>query len=175
MAFPFVLDMYDFCTPALQQALAGPREAFKLAEDAKAGAPKKQKTTEPEASSSGADIDMHDAEHAGNLLQRHQGARTGRYDLQAVLTHKGRSADSGHYVAWVKQGDGTWIQFDDDQLIVRKAEEVQTLAGGGDWHMAYMLLYRAQTVPGVDKGDADAPMADAAPDAAPKVANGSSA
>lgn len=28
---------------------------------------------------------------------------TGVYDLVAVLTHKGRSADSGHYVAWVKQ------------------------------------------------------------------------
>jgi Ubiquitin carboxyl-terminal hydrolase len=39
----------------------------------------------------------------------------GRYDLTAVLTHKGRSADSGHYVAWVKQPDGKWIQFDDDK------------------------------------------------------------
>lgn len=39
----------------------------------------------------------------------------GRYDLTAVLTHKGRSANSGHYVAWVKQPDGKWIQFDDDK------------------------------------------------------------
>lgn len=31
---------------------------------------------------------------------------TGIYDLVAVLTHKGRSADSGHYVAWVKQENG---------------------------------------------------------------------
>lgn len=31
---------------------------------------------------------------------------TGVYDLVAVLTHKGRSADSGHYVAWVKQESG---------------------------------------------------------------------
>lgn len=31
---------------------------------------------------------------------------TGIYDLVAVLTHKGRSADSGHYVAWVKQDTG---------------------------------------------------------------------
>lgn len=150
VAFPFVLDMYDFCTPDLQASLAGPREAFKLAEDAKAGALKKQKTAEPEATSSGAaDVDMPDATPTdADVLALHQGRQTGRYDLQAVLTHKGRSADSGHYVAWVKQADGTWIQFDDDQLIVRKAEEVQTLAGGGDWHMAYMLLYRAQTVPG---------------------------
>ena len=31
---------------------------------------------------------------------------TGIYDLVAVLTHQGRSADSGHYVAWVKQESG---------------------------------------------------------------------
>lgn len=35
-----------------------------------------------------------------------EGQMTGVYDLVAVLTHKGRSADSGHYVAWVKQENG---------------------------------------------------------------------
>lgn len=72
--------------------------------------------------------------------------RAGRYDLTAVLTHKGRSADSGHYVAWVRQPDGTWVQFDDEQLIVRKQEEVLALSGGGDWHMGYLLLYKQRLV-----------------------------
>jgi ubiquitin carboxyl-terminal hydrolase 14 len=31
-------------------------------------------------------------------------------------------------------------------MIVRKEEEVLSLSGGGDWHMAYLLLYRARTV-----------------------------
>jgi ubiquitin carboxyl-terminal hydrolase 14 len=26
---------------------------------------------------------------------------TGNYELIAIVTHKGRSADGGHYVAWV--------------------------------------------------------------------------
>ena len=26
---------------------------------------------------------------------------TGNYELVGVITHKGRTADSGHYVAWV--------------------------------------------------------------------------
>ena len=65
----------------------------------------------------------------------------------AVLTHKGRSADSGHYVSWVKQDSGQWVQFDDEQLVLRKEDEIATLAGGGDWHMAYLLMYRAQRVP----------------------------
>ena len=52
----------------------------------------------------------------------------GKYELMAVLTHKGRSADSGHYVAWVKQDDKQWIQFDDDELIPRK--EVRSCTSG---------------------------------------------
>lgn len=68
---------------------------------------------------------------------------TGMYELTAILTHKGRSADSGHYVAWAKQDDGTWIEFDDDQLRFRKEEDIMNLKGGGDWHMGYMLLFRA--------------------------------
>lgn len=34
------------------------------------------------------------------------GLETGNYELVAVLTHKGRSADSGHYVAWVHKSGG---------------------------------------------------------------------
>lgn len=31
---------------------------------------------------------------------------SGYYDLQAVLTHQGRSSSSGHYVGWVKRKEG---------------------------------------------------------------------
>jgi hypothetical protein len=30
---------------------------------------------------------------------------SGYYELAAVLTHKGRSSDSGHYVGWVRNPD----------------------------------------------------------------------
>ncbi|RWW88626.1 hypothetical protein BHE74_00002474 [Ensete ventricosum] len=81
---------------------------------------------------------------------------TGIYDLVAVLTHKGRSADSGHYVAWVKQENGLssrlkrflcmhfghsfrlitaddagkWIQYDDDNPIPQREEDITKLSGG---------------------------------------------
>lgn len=65
-----------------------------------------------------------------------------------MLTHKGRSADSGHYVAWIRQaGKDKWLLFDDDSLIQKKDEDVLALCGGGDWHMAYLLLYEAVRVP----------------------------
>lgn len=73
-----------------------------------------------------------------------------------MVTHKGRTADSGHYVAWVKQpSDGSWVCFDDDKLSVRTEEEVLQLSGGGDWHMAYLLVYRA-IMADVPSGDAKA-------------------
>ncbi|THG15020.1 hypothetical protein TEA_013926 [Camellia sinensis var. sinensis] len=71
---------------------------------------------------------------------------TGIYDLVAVLTHKGRSADSGHYVGWVKQESGKWIQYDDDNPIPQREEDITKLSGGGDWHMAYMCMYKARLV-----------------------------
>lgn len=45
--------------------------------------------------------------HDVDLYRPHgQGLDTGNYELVAVVTHKGRSADGGHYVSWVHhQGD----------------------------------------------------------------------
>jgi ubiquitin carboxyl-terminal hydrolase 14 len=86
---------------------------------------------------------------------------TGVYDLVAVLTHKGRSADSGHYVGWVKQENGwfletelclsgiclsviinhyiyillltgKWIEFDDDNPKPRLQDDITRLSGGGE-------------------------------------------
>lgn len=143
VTFPLVLDLFEFCTEELKAALEGPRLAYKEADDAKAGlitAAKKQKVD-------GGDAMEEDTAAADPAVSPHSGALTGRYELIGVLTHKGRSADSGHYVSWVKQEDGQWIQFDDDQMIPRKEEEVLALSGGGDWHMAYLLLYKGQRVP----------------------------
>lgn len=36
---------------------------------------------------------------------------SGYYDLQAVLTHQGRSSSSGHYVGWVKRKEGNRSHF----------------------------------------------------------------
>lgn len=39
------------------------------------------------------------------------------------------------------------MQFDDDKLTVRQDEEILKLGDGGDWHTAYLMLFRAQRVP----------------------------
>jgi len=72
---------------------------------------------------------------------------TARYELQAVLTHKGRTADSGHYVAWVrKEGTERFLCYDDEKVSEVSEEDVLKLSGGGDWHTAYILVYKALSI-----------------------------
>ena len=46
---------------------------------------------------------------------------SGFYQLNAVLTHKGRSSSSGHYVAWVRRTQSNIIssisRFSDEVLL----------------------------------------------------------
>eukprot|EP00884_Botryococcus_braunii_P009225 jgi/Botrbrau1/18303/Bobra.0179s0032.1 len=140
VAFPMTLDCFEFCTEEYKKQLEGPRTAW---DDAQERQLAKARTA---ASSSNGTAEK-EPEPSSEPESMDSGEITGRYNLVAVLTHKGRSADSGHYVSWVKQLDGTWIQFDDEELIVRKEDEIPSLSGGGDWHMAYVLLYEAERVP----------------------------
>ncbi|KFK39437.1 hypothetical protein AALP_AA3G244600 [Arabis alpina] len=95
---------------------------------------------------------MTDAEESSNksgessTSNQQGGVMTGIYDLVSVLTHKGRSADSGHYVAWVKQENGKWVQYDDANTSLHREEDITKLSGGGDWHMAYIVMYKARLV-----------------------------
>lgn len=59
---------------------------------------------------------------------------SGYYSLQAVLTHKGRSSSSGHYVGWVRQSPTSekWIKCDDDTVTPVTTEDILKLSGGGN-------------------------------------------
>uniref|UniRef100_A0A0D9V1W9 Ubiquitin carboxyl-terminal hydrolase n=1 Tax=Leersia perrieri TaxID=77586 RepID=A0A0D9V1W9_9ORYZ len=133
--YPLELDVYDFCSDELKQKLQAPRQMLRDVENAKFGL-----KTQAKASSS----KENEGSSTDSSVPKKQ--LTGIYDLIAVLTHKGRSADSGHYVGWVKQDDGKWIEFDDDNPSIRKEEEILKLSGGGDWHMAYICLYKARVI-----------------------------
>ncbi|EGG01722.1 ubiquitin C-terminal hydrolase [Melampsora larici-populina 98AG31] len=93
---------------------------------------------------------------------------TGQYELCGIVTHKGISADGGHYLAWVRcdsakanpnlnQASSSqaspeefedpdqqeWYKFDDDKVSVVKRDKITTLDGGGEDSTAYLLLYRS--------------------------------
>ncbi|XP_068648375.1 ubiquitin carboxyl-terminal hydrolase 6-like [Aristolochia californica] len=152
--YPLELDVYDFCSDELREKLQAPRKALRDEENAKLGLKVGDKNNasqennvklqEPEGSSKeNAEPSTVATEAASSGKQPHL---TGIYDLVAVLTHKGRSADSGHYVGWVKQENGKWIEFDDDHPVPQREEDITKLSGGGDWHMAYICMYKARVV-----------------------------
>lgn len=123
VAFPKVLDLQPYCSQDLsarlqtgkdyQQRLdAAKTEKDKAAfEDFKAEFIKR----DPDADTlkitkafkkSKADDEV--AEMEENLWRDHgTGVETGEYQLVDVITHKGRSADSGHYLGWTQSKGGS--------------------------------------------------------------------
>ncbi|CAN8001029.1 unnamed protein product, partial [Ixodes hexagonus] len=132
--FTMQLDVFELCSEQLQQKLIPMRTKFKDEEDRKldlklqhpdeASPSKKQTKHEP--------FSFPDDPGSNN---------SGYYELQAVLTHKGRSTSTGHYVAWIRRKEDEWFKCDDDKVSVVSADEILKLSGGGDWHTAYVLLY----------------------------------
>ena len=90
--------------------------------------------------------------HDKNLYKAHgSGQDTGTYQLVGVVTHKGRTAKSGHYKSYVHKSGGKqpfltflddWLEFDDDDVSPSNIDEVMNLKGGSDGDIAYILLYR---------------------------------
>ncbi|XP_060570508.1 ubiquitin carboxyl-terminal hydrolase 14-like [Ruditapes philippinarum] len=136
--FPLSLDVFELCSEELQQKLLPAREKFKEQEDKAAEEATKLK-------SAGLTKDKDDSrktvKHPYSFPDDTGSNNSGYYELQAVLTHKGRSSSSGHYVAWVRRKGDEWLMFDDDNVTPITSEDVLKLSGGGDWHCAYVLLY----------------------------------
>ncbi len=72
---------------------------------------------------------------------------TGRYQLISVITHQGRSSESGHYIGWVHKKEDKWLKYDDDTVSLVTTNDILELKGGGDWHMAYICFFKMLEVP----------------------------
>lgn len=182
VAFNGTLDIYDFCSEKIQKVLKAARDKALAAEEDEiakkltgaAGGTKegeKEETSEKMeveaeeededmkaalAMSMAADEDTKDENViiGPGLPEEFQG----KYELFAVVTHKGRDADGGHYMGWVKannqsnsqkiadtdEDNDDWFVFDDDEVSPCDTESVLKLKGGGDWHMSYINFYRAK-------------------------------
>ncbi|KAE9453656.1 hypothetical protein C3L33_14422, partial [Rhododendron williamsianum] len=114
--YPVELDVYDLCSEDLHKKLKAPRKG-----------------------SSNVSGESSNATSKEGVVPNKEMHLTGIYDLVAMLTHKGRSADSGHYVAWVKQESGIWIQYDDRNPISQQEEDITKLSGEviGIWLTSY--------------------------------------
>mmetsp|Transcript_23936 Transcript_23936/g.27821 ORF Transcript_23936/g.27821 Transcript_23936/m.27821 type:complete len:512 (+) Transcript_23936:53-1588(+) len=160
VSFPKILDLYPLCDSELQQKLDKGRAYEKKqleekAESDKGRFEKYKKDLELQGKMMPDDsrslykqfqetLMEEETKSHDELLYRTPGTglETGNYQLVAVLTHKGRTSDSGHYVGWVHKKGDDWLKYDDDVVSVVKFEEISNLRGGGDWHMAYYCIYR---------------------------------
>ncbi|XP_073994166.1 ubiquitin specific protease 14 isoform X2 [Rhodnius prolixus] len=140
--FPMEFDAYDLCTPELQAQLMPMRDRFKDEEERRlkvatqlkdSALSSRNDNVEPSKTSYISEPFSFKSDLGSN--------NSGYYRLQAVLTHRGRSSSSGHYVAWIRQNETCWIKCDDDVISPVSSEDVLKLCGGGDWHCAYVLLY----------------------------------
>lgn len=136
--------MFEFCTDNLKQTLIPARTCMKELEDLKSEAKIRSIMSNEER-----DVLKNDQDSLRTDSQNSTMMPTGWYNLHAVLTHIGRSADSGHYIAWVRsQHDkNIWWKFDDDTVTAVRSEDISKLDGGGDWHVTYLCLYQQHLVP----------------------------
>lgn len=139
--FPLSLDVFELCSEDLQKKLIPAREKFKEQEDKFAEEQTKAKKAGKNVPTKMIDPDKKTRTEPFSFTEDVGSNNSGYYELQAVLTHKGRSSSSGHYVAWVRRKGDDWLMFDDDNVTGITSEDVLKLSGGGDWHCAYVLLY----------------------------------
>ena len=178
VAYPETIDVYDFCTEALQAKLKTNREIEdKLTEelfsakrskiDVSADAVESSSSTAAPASDATMEEDEDAAElraalalsmapsttdpqtiiDAANAFEEFglPSNFTGIYELHSLVTHKGRDADGGHYIGWVRQAPGSsyWWKYDDDKVTETTTDVVMTLRGGsGDDHINYLTFYK---------------------------------
>ncbi|KAF9923294.1 Ubiquitin carboxyl-terminal hydrolase 14 [Linnemannia zychae] len=155
--FPFELDASQFCTTELQAKLANTKMKLRELDNAETALKRRQRL-DKEAGRMETD-EVSDEQKAVNTartaledsldleLVKDIGSNpSGQYELAAVLTHIGRTADSGHYIGWAKKGDtDEWYKYDDDKVTPVQKDDIMKLDGGGDFHVAYLALYRARS------------------------------
>ena len=149
VSFPMELDMYQLCTKELQASMEPARKAQDERREHAMGLAKTHASNKDDA-------DALESEPMDTGPEEEPFTnQTGRYELFAVLSHQGRAADSGHYVAWSKyeprnpsskDRKDLWVKWDDDKPSFVLEEDIKRLSGSGgaDHFIGYMFLYRTK-------------------------------
>jgi len=138
IAFSQSMDLFEYCDETLQRDLGPARNAI----------------SDMEINTS-KDVEMKDATNE-NEVDEWVTVPDGSYDLVSVVTHEGRSAESGHYVCWRKKflddaprqkgEDSLWLKFDDEKVSEHTWDTIDLQGGRGDYHMAYLTFWRQRTI-----------------------------
>ena len=94
--FPMELDLFPLCSKTLQQKLKYKRDILERHEQSKLGLASKSAA----ASSTSTALDQ-PSSSVSSILDPFEND-SGMYELTGVVSHKGRTAYGGHYVAWIR-------------------------------------------------------------------------
>ncbi|ANB14258.1 Ubp6p [Sugiyamaella lignohabitans] len=164
VAFPFTLDVTEFLSDDLRKKVVPARDRFRevqkdqeelrrSAKRARLGGEGSKASETDDVKEDGTISDSRLAEFKNQVSQavdpdlaKDPGTNPfGLYELSAIVTHGGSSADSGHYQAFTRNDKepGKWWKFNDDKVTEVDEAKIETLAGGGESDSALILLYRA--------------------------------
>lgn len=197
--FSPTFDMYDLASEELKKTLSAGRLKHKDQEDAKTAAATKQMfdeekkkmekgpdptnamSAEDKAMSSSAPAAMEvddDVEMKAASAVGVEEIDTGYYELVGIISHKGRSADGGHYVGWTllrkadkEMKDDIWICYDDETVTQWTWKDISGISmdlqgGRADTQISYINIYKKVTASidiGVTLGDGEAAASSSAP------------
>jgi len=171
--FPFDLDATEVATPELAKRLQPVQGRIREIEKERDERRKVRRRTRDSTDGAVSKEEMEkervarnaEAEELGKLVDSDLKvdvgtSLTGLYELVALVTHKGASADSGHYIGWARKdavnrskSDSVddqeadrevWYKFDDDKVSTVDKDKITQLDGGGEDSTAYILLYRTK-------------------------------
>jgi len=156
-AFSSTFDIFDCTDGDLKKRLSAGRLKKKEQEDEELERERKAAKTSSSSSAPAEDADMKPVEDV-EMKPGTEEWDTGYYELVSIISHKGRTADGGHYVGWVRhkkaksvKEDDQWILFDDDETqfvnwkdMVGMSTDLQ--GGKADTQIAYINIYKKVTV-----------------------------
>lgn len=163
VTYPATLDVYNFATTSLQRKLqvgrriVGDRlelsaETRNVNKKQKADVELAESSTSVSTKENGDEKDQTDPSHEDiPNIETTRHVAGGEYELVSIITHQGRSADTGHYVAWVKQNDELWWKFDDETVTECNWKNIDLSGGRSDYHIAICLLYKEKLVETTEK------------------------
>lgn len=155
-AFTHTFDILECASDDLKKKLSVGRLRKKEVEDAELERLKKAL----DKSAKDEDVEMKPVEDAAAAAAVGvEELDTGYYQLVGIISHKGRTADGGHYVGWTlhKKADGKdlkddqWVLFDDDEVSFVSWKDMTGMStdlcgGKADTQIAYINIYKKVTV-----------------------------
>jgi len=150
-AFNKVFDVFDCTEASLKTQLSVGRLKKKEQEDKEMEKARKKLDQQDD------DIEMVKPEDVD--MTSLESFDTGYYELIAIVSHKGRTADGGHYVGWSRYQkangkdlkEDMWCQYDDEEVTFENWANMVGLAtdlqgGKADTQIAYINIYKRVSV-----------------------------